>query len=934
MSDVAELSVIVKGKEVGLKSLLTAIERGLKQTDQAAEKTSKTLDRQAQAMKRDADEAIRTAQAIARLDAANGRAGQGMAVLTSALDKYGNASQRVRLGAETQLANLRKLETGAVQTGSALSGLANIAGQFGIALAVPALAQGAVELARTGAEADLVRQRFDGLAATAGTTGQALLTALRGASGGEISDLNLQLAANRAQLLGVADSAEEFATLMAIARDRAQQMGISTSQAFNDLVTGLGRGSALILDNLGITVSVTEANKAYAESLGKSVSQLTEAEQKTALINAVLTQGKATLDATGGAVESNAAAFQRLGAQGENAANQIGLAISNVIVPGVKLLGDALAGVSEGFAGLNAIGTNITALSGQIIAGSGSFDVYREQVAQANAELGVFGAALPPLTEAQFNLARSLIAQKVGASEAVERVRALGQELGTIQSAQDQMAASGDRSAAAAANLAGRLSALVAAGGPAGATAAALADGYVLNTIEADALEAALIRLEQAHLAESNAAGLAAQRSGERSAGSAAVTASVDEETQAIARQIVATQDATDRALALEAANKQIAGIAGQVVGGSLSMASAIAQLGEMYGFAADEARRLLAAQGAKIVQQNFRDQRDARERLLSGAGPQEASASALAFVAQAEKNAKAAQEARAKGARAGGAARISEEQKIETKLEDLERDHQATLADIAADGVRARLDAENALRLSQLRGRAGFYASLASIDDNALRQDLSARYEAAAQEAARIAQEQGADAAQAYLEASQKAIEGEAQLRQDIAAAEKEGDTNKAEYLKGLLSLQQAADAEELRQIREQGSAVANELTARYTAEEQAYAEHLARMAETAAQHGVTLGATLPSPPATGTPAARPTAPAGSSSTTTATPETGGKAATVVTDPATQGAVEVSGGRLESAINAVRDAVAAVERRVGDVEGAVRGLKTSGIKG
>jgi hypothetical protein len=84
------------------------------------------------------------------------------------------------------------------------------------------------------------------------------------------------LSANKAMSLGVADSTDEFTTLMEIARVKAKNMGLSTTQAFNDIVTGLGRSSPLILDNLGITINATEAQEEYAKALGKTASELTE----------------------------------------------------------------------------------------------------------------------------------------------------------------------------------------------------------------------------------------------------------------------------------------------------------------------------------------------------------------------------------------------------------------------------------------------------------------------------------------------------------------------------------------------------------------------------------------------------------------------------------------------------------------------------------
>ena len=73
------------------------------------------------------------------------------------------------------------------------------------------------------------------------------------------------------------------------------------NEALDDIVTGLGRGSAMILDNLGIVVNQTEAQKAYADSIGKTVEQLSEREKKQALINAVVTQGKTELENAGNA---------------------------------------------------------------------------------------------------------------------------------------------------------------------------------------------------------------------------------------------------------------------------------------------------------------------------------------------------------------------------------------------------------------------------------------------------------------------------------------------------------------------------------------------------------------------------------------------------------------------------------------------------------
>ena len=83
--------------------------------------------------------------------------------------------------------------------------------------------------------------------------------------------------------LGIVKSDDEMAQLFDTAQRLGQALGIDTARSIHSLVTGIGRQSRLMLDNLGIIVDTKKANEDYAESLGKSVSQLTEQEQKLAL---------------------------------------------------------------------------------------------------------------------------------------------------------------------------------------------------------------------------------------------------------------------------------------------------------------------------------------------------------------------------------------------------------------------------------------------------------------------------------------------------------------------------------------------------------------------------------------------------------------------------------------------------------------------------
>jgi hypothetical protein len=72
------------------------------------------------------------------------------------------------------------------------------------------------------------------------------------------------------------------------ARVLGKAMGQDATKSLDDLITALGRSSPMILDNLGLTVKVGEANEAYARKLGKTADALTDGEKKLAFYEAAM----------------------------------------------------------------------------------------------------------------------------------------------------------------------------------------------------------------------------------------------------------------------------------------------------------------------------------------------------------------------------------------------------------------------------------------------------------------------------------------------------------------------------------------------------------------------------------------------------------------------------------------------------------------------
>ena len=199
------------------------------------------------------------------------------------INAQNNASPQIKK-VQTDLGGLDKAAGTAAGGIGALAKVAGVAGL--VALGIQA-AQAAVELAQLGNQSIAMRASFEQMAGGA-ENAATILQSLTEASRGTISQYDLMLTANRAMLLGVADSAEEMSQLMEIAAVRGRAMGLSTTQAFNDIVTGLGRESKLILDNLGILVDLEGAHASYAASIGKTAAELTDVERKQALVNQVI----------------------------------------------------------------------------------------------------------------------------------------------------------------------------------------------------------------------------------------------------------------------------------------------------------------------------------------------------------------------------------------------------------------------------------------------------------------------------------------------------------------------------------------------------------------------------------------------------------------------------------------------------------------------
>jgi len=219
---------------------------------------------------------------------------------------------------------LKVLDTRFAKLQKSANILAGAGGLVAVTASLVALGREAFNLGQEVAGIERLQKSFADLAIGAGISSDTLITALRAASHGTISDVELIAAANKAVLLQVADSTDDMVALMNVAIARGRAMGLSASVAFDTLVSGIGRMSPLMLDNLGI---ITQANKTYSEyahSIGKSVDSLDAAERKQALLNRVIKESTSLTNDLTASFNDDAASFENLSASAANAKLALG----------------------------------------------------------------------------------------------------------------------------------------------------------------------------------------------------------------------------------------------------------------------------------------------------------------------------------------------------------------------------------------------------------------------------------------------------------------------------------------------------------------------------------------------------------------------------------------------------------------------------------
>lgn len=188
------------------------------------------------------------------------------------------------------------------------------------------------------------------------------LQEFRDATRGMISDAELMKKVNLAESMGISEGT--FKTLSKVATAAALKTGQSFDFMFESIVKGTARSSRLLLDNLGIIVSASEANLHYAESLksgadaqlykGMTTKQLAENlsdyAKKVAFAAEVERQSLGTVEEMGRAHADAAERMAQVSASLQNMAEETKSALADIAFEWTKIF-DRLVEVEESWLG-------------------------------------------------------------------------------------------------------------------------------------------------------------------------------------------------------------------------------------------------------------------------------------------------------------------------------------------------------------------------------------------------------------------------------------------------------------------------------------------------------------------------------------------------------------------------------------------------------
>lgn len=239
-----------------------------------------------------------------------------------------------------------KLSKTSNKANNTFSGLQKTVKQVFGAIALKQVADFTLEVTKLSGKSDDLRRSLKNLADKEGLNTVQLMKDLRAATSNAVSDINLMKSATQGSFLGV--DLKNMPVLFEFASKRARDTGQSIDYLVESIVTGIGRKSPLILDNLGIQMrDLDKEVEKIARSTGNWQGKVDETLRSLYLQQAAVTVAKRAIAESGEQTETTATQLERMNAQWENLKILIGEISAGPLAKVLKVLNSGLESLNE-----------------------------------------------------------------------------------------------------------------------------------------------------------------------------------------------------------------------------------------------------------------------------------------------------------------------------------------------------------------------------------------------------------------------------------------------------------------------------------------------------------------------------------------------------------------------------------------------------------
>lgn len=162
-----------------------------------------------------------------------------------------------------------------------------------------------------------IEKQFDSLASSVGVSGEQLKTNFLNSLDGLVDDSDAIQSLNKA-FVNLGDKVQQLPEVMLLARKATNQFGGDVIDNFEKINQAISSGATRSLRTLGINLDATKSYKAYADQLGITTDQLTEAGRQQAILNSLLEINNTKFKNISPTIGGAGTALQRLSVSMEN----------------------------------------------------------------------------------------------------------------------------------------------------------------------------------------------------------------------------------------------------------------------------------------------------------------------------------------------------------------------------------------------------------------------------------------------------------------------------------------------------------------------------------------------------------------------------------------------------------------------------------------